>query len=53
MERSKEINLNQTGPGKFDICFCVIFSSYDQSLFPGKETSSPTLLVVNKTYSKM
>ena len=33
MEQSKEINQNCKEPKMFDICFCIIFSCYDQSLF--------------------
>ena len=37
MGQSKEINQNWMGPRNFDICFCVNFSCYNQSLIPGKE----------------
>ena len=35
--KSKEIKLNYDGPRNFDICFRVIFSCYDLSLFSGRE----------------
>ena len=37
MGQSKEIRQNLTGLRKFNICFCVIFSSYGRSLIPERE----------------
>ena len=38
MDQSKEIKQTWTGREKFDICFLVIFSCYDQSFICGRET---------------